>query len=311
MDPATPLPLNTGPNSLGSLRPPLLATTAMSKDEKFNTPDGDIILRAPGPPSRDFRVHKLVLSLASPVFKDMFSLPRPASYPPSVAEVEIVEVTDPPHALDLILRMIYPFTPPSIDGNLDTLIECLAIADKYEIKGAKARLYHELARPSITEPLRVYAIASRFGFTNIADSASRDNLSTVHLPGIPELPDDFDYVPATEYHKVVRLHSNYRKAVAEIIKQTPLKSKCYNCPGSRSFMEEVFRLRLAHLVLTGTPVEAEACFQAWLKTYGHTADCEESCALKFICSAISRVNGGSVKSCIPPLQKKKALQIKA
>jgi len=89
----------------------------MPKGEKFDALDADIILRALGPPKRDFRVHKLILSLASPVFKGMFSLPQPAldgSRESTVAGIEIVEVTDPAGALDIILRMIYPsFTPPS------------------------------------------------------------------------------------------------------------------------------------------------------------------------------------------------------
>jgi len=129
--------------------------TTMSNDEKFNAPDADIILRALGPPKRDFRVHKLVLSLASPVFKDMFSLPQPTSddlRKSSVAELEIVEVTDPTDALDVILRMIYPFAPPSFDGSLDTLVECLVIADK----SCRASPRHQYMRPTIIREICIF-----------------------------------------------------------------------------------------------------------------------------------------------------------
>lgn len=279
----------------------------MLSDGRFGPPDGDIILRALGPPTRDFRVHKLVLSLASPVLKHMFSFPQST---PNVAGITIVEVTDPPHALDIILQMIYPFTPPSFDGNLDTLVECLIIADKYDLRGPKARLYQTLAQPNITQSLRVYAIASRFGFANIVASAARRVLSAVHLPGVPELPDDFKFVPATVYHKLIRHHASYLEAVVEVIKQTPLESKCHNCPGWKSSTEEVFRLRLSHLIITGTPVEAEACFGAWVEAYGYNADCGEDCVLKFICSVIARVDRGLVKPCVSPLQRKKVLRRK-
>ena len=281
-------------------------TIRMWKDENVDFPDGDIILRALGPPSRDFRVHKLVLSLASPVFKDMFSLPQPTSEDPasSAAGVEIIEVTDPPDALDIILRMIYPLTPPSPDGGLGTLVECLVIADKYDIKGAKTRLHHVLARHNATQPLRVYAIASRFGFASLADSASNHILTAVHLPGIPELPADFEFVPATVYHKLVRHHASYLEAVVEIVKQTPLKSKCRNCSGWRSSAEEVFRLRFAHLVVTGAPVEVQHCYSAWVKAYGSNPDCEENCALKFIRSVVSGVDKGLGKPYVSSLQKK-------
>ena len=39
------------------------------EDENFDAPDADIILRALGPPKHDFRVYKLLLSLASPLSK--------------------------------------------------------------------------------------------------------------------------------------------------------------------------------------------------------------------------------------------------
>ena len=131
----------------------------MSDDEKFDAPDADIILRALGPPERDFRVHKFLLSLASPVFKHMFSLPRPTSDnsgESTVAEVEIVEVTDPAEALDIVLRMIYPsFTSPSLgkDFDFDTLVECLVIADKYEIRKIKLQLCDALVQVGYTRPL--------------------------------------------------------------------------------------------------------------------------------------------------------------
>ena len=283
----------------------------MLKGKTFSCPDGDVILRTLGPPTHDFRVHKLVLSLASPIFKVMFSLPQPTSGTSSVAGVEIVEVEDHPHALDIILRLIYPVAPPSFDGNLDTMVECLTVADKYNIKGAKARLRQALGRSDVADSLRVYAIASRFGFASIVEAASRAILSDVHLPGISELPDDFEFVPATAYHTLVRHHASYLKAVVEVIKQTPLKSICHDCPGSRASAEELFRLRLTNLIITGTPVEVQACFRAWVKAYGRNADCEKECVLKFIILAVSRIDKGFVKPGASPPQKKVTLQKRA
>ena len=281
----------------------------MPKGGNFNAPDADIILRAPGPPKRDFRVHKLILSLASPVFKGMFSLPQPTSDSSreSVAGIEVVEVTDPTGALDIILRMIYPsFTPPSLDGDFDfdTLVECLVIADKYEIGRAGSQLRDALARACPTRPLRVYAVAARFGFTKLRDFASHRISWSVHLPEISELPDDFDFVSATAYHRLVRQRAIYVEAMAEVIKQTLLKSWCSDCPGSRYVAQEVSRLRLAHLVITGTPVDVGACFGAWVEAYGHNTECEEQCVLKFIRSAISRVDNVLMGTEASPPQKK-------
>jgi len=278
----------------------------MSTDEKFDAPDADIILRALGPPSRDFRLHKLVLSLASPVFKDMFSLPQPApdgSRTPSVAGVEIIEVIDSPDALDTVLRLIYPFTPPPSVRDLDALVDCLVIADKYEIKAARLRLGGFLAQTDASQSLRVYAIASRFGFNGIAQSISQHALSAVHLPGILQLPDDFKYVSAAAYHRLVRQRAIYLEAVVELIKKTPLKSKCCNCPGGKYFSEDVFRSRLVHLIMVGTPLEAKACSEAWVKEYGNSPECQEDCVLKFIRFAVSKVDKGLVIPAVSPPQR--------
>ena len=75
-------------------------------NEEFNVPDGDTILRAQcSPNNHDFRVHKLVLSLASPAFRDMFGIPRPRPGALNV-DTEVIGVTDPPRGLALVLRLI-------------------------------------------------------------------------------------------------------------------------------------------------------------------------------------------------------------
>ena len=160
----------------------------------------------------------------------MFSLPQPTT-PASggnVAEMEIVEVTDSARALDIVLRLIFPFTPPSFGEDLDILVECLAIADKYEIKGAMARLRRALSPVGASHCLRVDVIASRFGFTNIAEAVSLLILSSVNLAKISPLPDDFKSVAAAAYHKLVIRRTNYLGKVVDAIKQTPLKSNCYS-----------------------------------------------------------------------------------
>ncbi|KAF9790857.1 hypothetical protein BJ322DRAFT_998673, partial [Thelephora terrestris] len=265
----------------------------------------DLILRVRGPPKRDFRVHKLVLSLASPVFKRMFTPSRPttptqgSSRESDVAQIGVFIFPDPPRALDIVLRMIYPFQPPNFGDNLDVLVECLDIAEKYEINGAMSRLRGALSRASASEALRVYAIASRFGFTDIAESASCLILPSLDLTGIPRLPEDFESVPATIYHKLVRLNRHYLEAVVEDIDGTPFKTGCYSCPGARRFTEEVFRARLARIIMMGTPAEFLPCFRVWVKTYGLNTDCETDCVRKFIRAAISRV-GKQLNSPVTP-----------
>jgi len=137
--------------------------------------DGDVILHAThSTDSRNFEDHRLFLSFALPVFKDMFKVPRPPS--PS----SNVDITDPPRTLELILRLIYPFASPVID-DLTVLLEVLILADKYDAEAARSRLRPCLAEFAKTEPLRVHAIACRLGFEGEMKIASSHTIS-INLP---------------------------------------------------------------------------------------------------------------------------------
>ena len=181
----------------------------------FNWPDGDVILRAThGTDSRNFRVHKLFLSFSSRVFKDMFKLPQPSS---TATNVCTIDMADPPRALEVILRFIYPSADPPTINDLTLLSEVIVLTDKYDIKVARQRLRSSLVEFAKTEPLRVYAIACRLGLEDEMKIASSYTTS-IHLPGlaIAELPDEFKFIPAIEYHRLILLQAKYRKRIEDI-----------------------------------------------------------------------------------------------
>ncbi|KAF9643879.1 hypothetical protein BDM02DRAFT_3132119 [Thelephora ganbajun] len=64
-------------------------------------------------------------------------------------------------------------------------------------------------------PRRVYAMTCRLGFGGEMKIASSLTTS-IHLPGLTELPDEFKLIPATEYHRLILLHVRYRKEVGAI-----------------------------------------------------------------------------------------------
>ena len=108
----------------------------------FNWPDRDVILRSNhGTESRDFRVHELFLSFASPVFKDVFAIPRP---PLPTPDIDIVDLDDPSRALELILRFTYPSHVPPLVNDLTIVAEALNLVNKYNISVARLRLRSSL-----------------------------------------------------------------------------------------------------------------------------------------------------------------------
>lgn len=224
----------------------LSLTSAMNSDDMFNWPDGDVILRsAHGTETRDFRVHKLFLSFTSPVFKDMFTIPQPSS---SVSDIDIVDLTDPPRALELVLRFIYPSPVSPIVKDLTIALEALNIADKYDIEVARSRLRSSFMEFAKTEPLRVYAVACRLGLEEEMKIASTHTLP-IDLSALTQLPDEFKHIPATEYHRLIHLHTRYRNAVKAIPTNSSPRLFTLNRPSSSRFRDVVAEERVARATL--------------------------------------------------------------
>ena len=258
-------------------------------NDEFNAPDGDIILRVQGSPNRDFRVHKIVLSLASPVFKDMFSLPQPRSEALEAkggADTEVVDVTDPPQALALVLKLIYPFLPPNI-ANLDLLVEALVVTDKYNIEGARARLRVKLPKFVNKDPLRVYAIACRFGFDEEAEAVSSLTTGT-YLPALPQLPDDFKYLSPPAYHRLMVVHAKRHDSIEDAVDTVPFQPTCPDCKLTKSSGgEPKMRTKLARIISRGQPVTVGQCIE------GLGITCTGVCLIKFIAEGVVKKLGGN------------------
>jgi len=139
----------------------------------FTTDDGDTLLRA-NPESgsnHDFRVHRLILSLASPVFKDMFSFAQPSDQSEQLG-IPVVNLPDSPEVLDVILRFIYPGVEPPKFTDLTILSALLSAADKYNIASMWSVLRDALKTFIPSEPFRVYIVACRFEFLEEAKAAA-------------------------------------------------------------------------------------------------------------------------------------------
>ena len=150
----------------------------------FTTSDGDVILRAGADPNSKhvFRVHKFILSLASPVFKDMFALPQPPDQHDEHG-LPIVDVSDPPESLDLILRLVYPGVEPPGIPDIPTLTALLSAADKYNITSIYPTLRSTLKSLLPNHPFRAYIVACRFGFLEEAKEAARVGTTESIIPG--------------------------------------------------------------------------------------------------------------------------------
>lgn len=69
-----------------------------------NSPTADIILRSSGPKSVEFRAHRVILSIASPIFETMFSLPQPGGD----RSIPVCDLSEDANTVDALLRFVYP-----------------------------------------------------------------------------------------------------------------------------------------------------------------------------------------------------------
>lgn len=117
----------------------------------------------------EFYVHSSVLSLASPLFKGMFTSSRNRGVEPnqqqqsSPASFPRVPLPELQHVVSLLLRFVYPLPDPEFI-TLDELVPILAAAVRYEFSNVISSLRRQLISAKFMEedPVRVFAIAARF-----------------------------------------------------------------------------------------------------------------------------------------------------
>ncbi|KAJ7184953.1 hypothetical protein C8R46DRAFT_938913 [Mycena filopes] len=172
-----------------------------SVSEGFRDPGADIILRSSD--DIDFHVHRLVLSLASPVFRDMFTVPQP---PETGGELPVVRMAESGAVLGRILNFWYPGGHPAVES-LDQLREILQILIfKYDIQ-AVIPIGQGLLRGYVeAEPLGSFAVAVRHGWDDLALLAAKECLKLPLRSSAYKAPKELSYVTAAAYHSLLQYH---------------------------------------------------------------------------------------------------------
>jgi hypothetical protein len=138
----------------------------------FSNSEGDIILASKGGDVL-FRTHTFVLKTTSGWFRTMFSLPQKSG---SIT-TDIIYMDEDAPILECLLRMAcgLPILPPT---NYDAVDLLLFAAEKYDMPGVMSIIRILVMTPSLLDqPLRLYAVACRFGWEKEAQFASTETLS--------------------------------------------------------------------------------------------------------------------------------------
>lgn len=136
-----------------------------------------------------FHAHKVILSLASPVFKDMFLIAQP----PADGSIPAIPMDEDGQTIGKILRFCYPTKDPSFKDISEMYHVLVTMARKYLMEDVALRTRTELHRfcESGTKPLQVFAIAYAMGWKQeaaaAAETAIQRPLLSLEDDDIPEL----------------------------------------------------------------------------------------------------------------------------
>ncbi len=176
----------------------------------FDDPRADLILRSSD--SVNFHVFKVILSLASSVFADMFTLPSPPASQNSSDEPPVVPLPEDAETLDLALRHCYPIRSPEVVKLRDARI-LLEFARKYQVDLLEPSLTRFLTDTIERDPVGVYALAAAYECRDIAGKALRSSLTLpVYLLHSPEL----QYSTTEQYQALVHYHTLCGKVASAI-----------------------------------------------------------------------------------------------
>ncbi|KAH7915258.1 hypothetical protein BJ138DRAFT_1109792 [Hygrophoropsis aurantiaca] len=174
----------------------------------FDDSDADLIFQTSD--GVKFGVHKLILGIASPLLKRLFSSSSTSPLPNEVVVIkkdegqDVIPVEEDSQTTEAVLRFCYPFANPVVD-NLDKVVSILEMMKRLGMKGITDRVKASLVQPAFLdeEPLRVFSIAYRHGLEHETRLAAKHTLrQPIFGPYVKEL----DHIPASVYHRLLQYH---------------------------------------------------------------------------------------------------------
>lgn len=142
--------------------------------EDFNMRNTDVILRSSDGAS--FRVHRLVLTTASPFFDDLFSLPQPDE-DEMIDGIHVIHLPEDKEVLHSLVTMLYPI-PSELPDSYHKVLDLLIASQKYDMTAVQSSIRAEVGRkayPPLTASaaFHTYAIASSKGLIPEMENAAR------------------------------------------------------------------------------------------------------------------------------------------
>jgi hypothetical protein len=182
--------------------------TRRTYDVAFTEKDANIVLQ-----SSDgifYRMSSFTLRTTSGFFRGMMTLPPSGDISSAAHRDDEITLDEKSVVVGRLLRMISGFETPKWKS-FDEVEDLLAAAYKYEMPGPLAAARTTFMWPfSAEQPLRLYAVAARYGWEEEAKLASKHSLTlSIHDK---EHDSVLERVPSAWLLRLFRLHRERREA---------------------------------------------------------------------------------------------------
>lgn len=187
-------------------------------DAPFNAPSADFILRTSD--NVDFRVHKAILSVASPVFESMFTLPSSkADIQDSKDGLIVLTCPEPSAVLDPLLRFCYPTATPVLT-ELTSLIYLYDAVDKYCMESILKTVQTALLSAIDQDPMVAYAVGCRHHLQPVITAAAKASLN-IPIAELPFCPD-LERITAAQLFRLHQYHRTCQRVASSAPKRVGL-----------------------------------------------------------------------------------------
>ncbi|KZT07311.1 uncharacterized protein LAESUDRAFT_713772 [Laetiporus sulphureus 93-53] len=200
-----------------------IASTSVSEtamDQFFDHPYADLVCRSSD--GTDFRAHRIVLSMASLVIRDMIDKATQAGTEAAVpVGLPVLRLDIPGRILALLLKLCYPLEKPEelIDDMtiVETLLQATVQYGMDRVGESVKAAWRKLASP---EPLRAYLLSAQSPIQYLAREAASRTMRYAHLH--KEYTKQMEQAAAECYYRLIRYRDEESDAMGRINRELGL-----------------------------------------------------------------------------------------
>ncbi|KAI0255967.1 hypothetical protein BJV78DRAFT_1386056 [Lactifluus subvellereus] len=177
-------------------------TPPMAFGPPFDDADADIIFRSSD--QVDFHVYKVILSKASPFFKDMFSLPQPVTQNSRT----VIDLPESSKTIAALLTAIYPVPASETEEerSLSDHLAAIKAAKKYDMAVALTYILRDFEGSACVEdrPVEAFCIAYTLKLGEAAQTAAKASLK--HRLSLDDLGNELQHTNGPALFQLWQFH---------------------------------------------------------------------------------------------------------